>query len=225
MEKSGYANSVVPNAWLDLTSKMPFLSSMAGHDAHSILDSHGLSSLHVSSGGRLWYTFSASPTSAGQTTFTCQVYLNWPGDNAQADAAIDAIKDEVQSLLSGAKAPATPAAGLQSGILADLTSHLKAERKTGKEVWPASRESTVSAKYSQADLRKSPSHTPPSHPLPREEAVGDRGGVSGNKPFRFFFLVLTNLATVCKQLSCLKPKTAPDMGLWGKLGSRNELDW
>ncbi|EOD45876.1 putative aromatic-ring-hydroxylating dioxygenase alpha subunit protein [Neofusicoccum parvum UCRNP2] len=168
MEKSGYANSVVPNAWLDLTSKMPFLSSMAGHDAHSILDSHGLSSLHVSSGGRLWYTFSASPTSAGQTTFTCQVYLNWPGDNAQADAAIDAIKDEVQSLLSGAKAPATPAAGLQSGILADLTSHLKAERKAGKEVWPASRESTVSAKYSQADLH---------------------------------------------------------MGLWGKLGSRNELDW
>lgn len=138
---------------------MPFLFNIGNPGTHNILDSNGLSSLHVAVGGRLWYTLSSSPTSTSHTRFTCNVYLNWPGDNAQADTAVQAIKDEVYSILSGAKAaPLTleaTAAGLQVGILDELTAHLKEERKRGKKVWPASRDSTVSEMYNQADLRKS----------------------------------------------------------------------
>ncbi|KKY18292.1 putative iron-sulfur cluster-binding protein [Diplodia seriata] len=163
MESTGYATSINPSAWLDLTSKMPFLSAITTQGAHSILDRHGLSSLHVTSGGRFWYTLSASPSSATHTTFTCHVYLNWPGDNAQADVAIQAIKDEIRALLSAAATSPTPssstppdaavgACGLQKAMLDELTKHLKEERSRGKKVWPASRESSVSDKYSQADL-------------------------------------------------------------------------
>ncbi|KAL0259396.1 hypothetical protein SLS55_005132 [Diplodia seriata] len=177
MESTGYATSINPSAWLDLTSKMPFLSAIATQGAHSILDRHGLSSLHVTSGGRFWYTLSASPSSATHTTFTCHVYLNWPGDNAQADVAIQAIKDEIRALLSAAATSPTPssstppdaavgACGLQKAMLDELTKHLKEERSRGKKVWPASRESSVSDKYSQADLRRS-------HTLARRVACTD----------------------------------------------------
>ncbi|KAH7055995.1 iron-sulfur cluster-binding protein [Macrophomina phaseolina] len=156
MEQAGYLSKVMPTAWHELASKMPFFSGVGNGDVHCILDSHGLNSLHVAAGGRLWYTFSASPISVGQTRFTCHIYLNWPGDNAQSDIAMQIIKDEVQSLLLDARrAPPVldaAAAELQKGILNDLTTHLKEERKNGKEVWPASRESTVSEKYNQADL-------------------------------------------------------------------------
>lgn len=43
--------------------------------------------------------------------------------------------------------------------------------------------------------------------------------------FPSLFSPLTDWDTVCKQLSYLKPKRAPDMDLLGKLGSRNELEW
>lgn len=159
METAGYAANIPPNAWHEFASKMPFLFSIGNPGTHTILDSNGLSSLHVAVGGRLWYTLSSSPTSTSHTRFTCNVYLNWPGDNAQADTAVQAIKDEVCSILSGAKAaPLTldaTAAGLQVGILDELTAHLKEERKRSKKVWPASRDSTVSEMYNQADLRKS----------------------------------------------------------------------
>ncbi|OJD34867.1 iron-sulfur cluster-binding [Diplodia corticola] len=164
MERTGYAARIAPSAWLDLTSKMPFLSTMAAQDTHSILDRHGLSSLHVTSGGRLWYTLSTSPASASRTAFACHIYLNWPGDNAQADVAIQAIRDEVQAMLSTAVEmpppskslpPDAPADGLQEDMLEEMTKHLKEERRRGREVWPASRESSVSDKYNQADLRKS----------------------------------------------------------------------
>lgn len=157
MERSGYAASVVPNTWYKLTSKMPFMSSTAGQDAHSILDLHGLSSLHITSGGRLWYTLSASPVSASKTAFTCHAYLNWPGDNTHPDIGIRAIKDEVELHLSGAKAIPSALDGatcLQGTILLELMTHLKAERKAGKELWPARREPIVSEKYDRADLRK-----------------------------------------------------------------------
>lgn len=186
MESTGYATSINPSAWLDLTSKMPFLSSMAAQGAHSILNRHGLSSLHVTSGGRLWYTLSASPTSATRTAFTCHVYLNWPGDNAQAEVAIQAIRDEVQALLSAAaaesKSPDAAATGggeLQRGVLDEMTKHLKEERNRGKEVWPASREASVSDKYNQADLRKSLTYyirTFPHHPPPTSKARNNEAG-------------------------------------------------
>lgn len=222
MESSGFAANIVPSAWLGITSKMPFLSTISAQGAHSILDPYGMSSLHAASSGRFWYTLSASPTSAARTAFTCHIYLNWPGDNAQADVAIQAIQDEVQALLGAAKSPAPMKAldaaagrGLQKGILDEMTKHLKEERREGKEVWPASRESSVSEKYSQADLRKS--HL--IHLLRRREEEAKYGRAC-------FRPVLTKLLTVvCKQLSCLKTTKPPDLGLWERLGPRNELDW
>ncbi|KAK8190260.1 Rieske [2Fe-2S] iron-sulfur domain-containing protein [Phyllosticta capitalensis] len=159
-ERNGFATvPLLKNGWKNFfASRVPLVWPGVQNpgDAHAALDSHCLSSLHVSHGGRLWYTLSAHPSSAGQTSFRCEVYLNWPGDNAQADAAIHRIQHEVQAHVTFAEKAARRARRrntlLQASILDDLKHHLKAERKAGKELWPASRESGVSNRYSQADM-------------------------------------------------------------------------
>ncbi|KAK7538919.1 Rieske [2Fe-2S] iron-sulfur domain-containing protein [Phyllosticta paracitricarpa] len=158
-ERIGHTGMTPPSGgWKTFISRVPLLWKGVYHpsDALAILDSHGLSSVQVSHGGRLWYTLSTDPSSARQTVFRCDVYLNWPGDNAQADAAIHRIQHDVQAHVEAATKATRQEwqkhPGLQATILDSLTEHLKAERKAGKEIWPASRDSGVSERFNRADM-------------------------------------------------------------------------
>ncbi|KAK8158031.1 Rieske [2Fe-2S] iron-sulfur domain-containing protein [Phyllosticta citrichinensis] len=159
-EQIGHTGMTLPShGWKTFfISKIPLLwkGVHPPGDAPAILDSHGLSTLHVSHGGRLWYTLSANPSSARQTVFRCDIYLNWPGDNPQGDAAIHRIQHSVQAHVDAAAKATRPEwqrhPGLQASILDGLTHHLRAERKAGKEIWPASRESGASERFNQADM-------------------------------------------------------------------------